>query len=57
MYTYNLIGNQSLIDIGVINAADLNAYQAMVVASLVFQNDNLDGIDLASFFRNKISNF
>ena len=35
-------------------ANELNAYQAMVVASLVFENDNLNNIAPESLFQNKL---
>lgn len=48
-------GNQSLKDLGVIMANDLNAYQAMVVASLVFGNISIpNGTNLENYFNNKI---
>lgn len=52
-------GNKSLADLGVINADDLNAYQAMVVATLLFENDEFLKIDdnekqVDKFFSNKI---
>ncbi|RNA08921.1 L-asparaginase [Brachionus plicatilis] len=48
-------GNQSLRDLGVIMADDLNAYQAMIVASLVFDNEYLSNeYGLEKYFSNKI---
>ncbi|CAF0798606.1 unnamed protein product [Brachionus calyciflorus] len=48
-------GNQSLRDLGVIMADDLNPYQAMVVATLVFHNEKLlDKNELSKYFSNKI---
>ena len=48
-------GNQSLRDIGVIMADDLNPYQAMTVASLVIGNDNLaPDFPIHIYFRNSI---
>jgi L-asparaginase len=48
-------GNQSLRDIGVIMADDLNAYQAMIVASLLFSNKNVSKeTNLQNYFNNKI---
>lgn len=50
-------GNQSLIDLGVMMANDLNAYQAMVVASLVIGNSmSKNGANLESYFNNEITN-
>ncbi|RNA08923.1 L-asparaginase [Brachionus plicatilis] len=49
-------GNQSLIDLGVVMASDLNAYQAMVVASLVIGNSmSKNGTNLDSYFNNEIT--
>ena len=48
-------GNQSLRDLGVIMAEDLNQYQAMIVASLVFGNDKISkDQSIQNFFSNKI---
>ena len=47
-------GNKSLKDIGVIMADDLNGYQAMVVATLLFENEKLKDINFEEFFSNKI---
>lgn len=50
-------GNKSLSDLGVINADDLNAYQAMVVGTLLFENDEFlqeNENQLDKFFSNKI---
>jgi len=58
-------GNRSLSDIGVIMADDLNGYQAMVCASLLFDNENILQEDqfknfleyskhLEQFFTNKL---
>jgi len=48
-------GNQSLKELGVIMAQDLNAYQAMVIGSLVFGNEMLpSGANLENYFSNKI---
>lgn len=50
-------GNQSLKDLGVIMADDLNPYQAMAVASLVFGHEDIESNEeLHSYFTNKISN-
>jgi L-asparaginase/Glu-tRNA(Gln) amidotransferase subunit D len=52
---FYLKGNQSLKDLGVIMAQDLNAYQAMVVASLILVNNCIpDGCNLENYFSNKI---
>lgn len=49
-------GNQSLLDLGVIMADDLNAYQAMTVASLLFANEHIPAdTDLGKYFSNKIN--
>lgn len=54
----NSKGNQSLKDLGVIMADDLNPFQAMVVSSLVFGNEKiLDKKNIQKYFSNKISNF
>lgn len=48
-------GNQSLSDLGVIMADELNPYQAMIVASLVFDNEYLSkDYSLEKYFSNKI---
>ncbi len=48
-------GNQSLKDLGVLMANDLNAYQAMVVGTLLFQNDHISKeVNLANYFSNTI---
>lgn len=48
-------GNQSLRDLGVIMASDLNPFQAMIVATLVFGNENLEDEDnFEKYFSNKI---
>ena len=48
-------GNQSLRDIGVIMADDLNPYQAMTVASLVIGNDKLPpDFPIHVYFKNSI---
>lgn len=48
-------GNGSLKDMGVIMAEDLNPFQAMVVATLLFGNKSLpEDINLEMFFSNKI---
>jgi hypothetical protein len=48
-------GNQSLRDLGVIMADDLSAYQAMVVASIVFGHENIDKQPyIERYFSNKI---
>ena len=49
-------GNQSLRDLGVLMADDLNPYQAMVVASLIFENEKIDKNDIQKYFSNKILN-
>lgn len=49
-------GNQSLIEIGVLMAHDLNAYQAMVVASLVIGNSiSKKNLYLENYFNNEIT--
>lgn len=49
-------GNQSLIELGVLMAHDLNAYQAMVVASLVVGNSiSKKSLYLESYFNNEIT--
>jgi len=40
-------------DIGVIMANDLNAYQAMSVASLVIGSNKINEEELESYFHNK----
>ena len=48
-------GNQSLRELGVIMAHDLNAYQAMVVASLLIDNEMIpSGANMENYFSNKI---
>ncbi len=48
-------GNQSLKELGVIMASDLNPYQAMIVASLLFGNSRINReINLQNYFSNKI---
>ena len=56
-------GNKSLSDLGVIMADDLNGYQAMVCASLLFDNEHVQQGDrtplefakyLEQFFSNKL---
>lgn len=56
-------GNKSLSDIGVIMADDLNAYQAMICGTLLFENEELisqqpDGVLTSEFvsqyFTNKV---
>ena len=46
-------GNKSLKDIGVIMADDLNAYQSMVCATLLFENENVTQSSYDKFFTNK----
>jgi L-asparaginase/Glu-tRNA(Gln) amidotransferase subunit D len=46
-------GNQSLKNLGVIMAHDLNPYQAMVVASLLFNNENIPAEKMEFYFNNK----
>lgn len=47
-------GNQSLKDLGVIMADDLNPFQAMVVATLLFSNEQISNESFQSYFSNKI---
>jgi hypothetical protein len=49
-------GNASLKELGVIMAQDLSANQAMIVASMCFDNRNIpEGANLEKYFSNKMA--